>query len=536
MSQALYRKWRSQKFSELIGQNHISKTLQNSIKTNRLSHAYLFCGPRGTGKTSTARIFAKALNCTGTPGSGEPCNKCDNCLKISAGNALDVIEIDAASHTQVDKVREFIINRVNFAPSEGKYKIYIIDEVHKLSNQSFNALLKTLEEPPAHVIFILATTHPQDLLPTILSRCQRFDFRRIPASDIARRLLMVAEEEGVELEEGALHQMAQTAEGSMRDALVLLEQAVSFAGKQISMDDCVALLGITAEAVLFDFSKIIAEHNTISGLMLLQEVIDEGKDFLQLNEDITEHFRRLLLIKVSKDARDLVEVGEETFARLQEHSRSFEAPELLRIIKILLDLRQDLRDEALSRLLWEIAIIKLTKAQVDLSFEGITHRLSTLEKKVSKTGAEEQVAEKEGSKKEKSPASPPKTVESGHPEKVSRPQQIPSDFKEMWHEIMQNVKKQKVSLHAWLLGATPLGLEGNIVKLGFGKKYSLHREQVLKEKPFLEKIIEEIYSTHYNIECEFTEQVVEEDLFGDTEESHEEFVKKAADIFNGQII
>lgn len=471
---SLYRKWRSQTFEDLVGQEHITITLKNALKGGRLSQAYLFCGPRGTGKTSLARIFAKALNCA-SPKPNRPCNECSLCRRITEGTSLDVIEIDAASHTQVEKVREFIINKVDFLPAESKYKVYIIDEVHKFSNSSFNALLKTLEEPPEHVIFILATTHPQDLPPTILSRCQRFDFRRIPVKFIEERLLQVAEGEGFLVEHETVALLAETADGSLRDALVLLEQASSMAGPEINTSDVVALLGITEEATLRRMDEILAGRQTVEALVLLHQLLAQGKDLEQLAEDVTGYYRRLLLLKVSGPSGDALKLSEEHRTELHSRSEVYDAPELLRILKSFLDLRESLKDSSQRKLLWEMTLIKLTRWQDEPSLDSVRRGLLDLEKRVS--------ALQGGSSQ---PVKPVKIPEAAPPKsQPSLPGEAETgDVHDLWNRILQAVKKEKMPLFAYLGEARLVDSESGAIALGF--PYKFHLEKAEKEKAYIE--------------------------------------------------
>jgi len=508
---SLYRKWRSQNFDELVGQDHITITLRNAIKNEMISHAYLFCGPRGTGKTSLARIFAKTLNCReGT--DAEPCNECSICRRITEGTSLDVIEIDAASHTGVEKVREFIINKVDFYPAEGKYKIYIIDEVHKFSTSSFNALLKTLEEPPPHVIFILATTHPQALLPTILSRCQRYDFRRIPTRLIEDRLRLVAEKEGFIIEEEALKTIAERADGSLRDALVILEQVAAMSEREISITDVITLLGITESSVLMEMEEIFARKDTLEGLKLINEMVERGKDLEQLASDLIEYYRRLILLKVSEETASLLFLSEEKASAMKVRAGEYESGELMRIIKYLQELKEELRGSNHRRLLWEMAVIRLTRWQEDPSIESIRQGLLEIERKLKKSEShphEEVEVQKEIKK-------------------------VNGNIKNLWNTLLQAVKKDKMYLYTILNNARLMESGSGEMTLGF--KYKFHLEKAEKEKAYLERKAMELSLSPVSILFRLLGR--EDGIQDDIEEIqkdrvHQEFVEEAQDLFGG---
>ena len=312
---ALYRRWRPQEFDNLIGQDHISKTLANAIKSDKIAHAYLFSGPRGTGKTSMAKILAKALNCSEGP-TPIPCNKCDSCLKINEGSSMDVFEIDAASNRGIDEIRD-LRESVKFAPVDGKYKIYIIDEVHMLTTEAFNALLKTLEEPPSHVVFILATTESHKIPATIHSRCQRYDFRKITVNEIFTRLQHVSEKMNIEIDNEALITIANHADGGMRDALSILDQCSTFAEK-IKVDDVRNILGLIGREWIWSLVDSIAEKNTKESLHLVDDILSKGKDIKQILIELAQYFREIMIYQVDSCVDDFV--NKEAVSQLKKHS------------------------------------------------------------------------------------------------------------------------------------------------------------------------------------------------------------------------
>lgn len=356
--QAFYRVYRPQSFREMSGQTHVKRTLQNALLANKTTHAYLFSGPRGTGKTSTAKIFAKALNCEKAP-TNEPCNECPTCRSITEGSHPDVIEFDAASNSRVEEIRD-IIEKVRFAPVNARYKVYIIDEVHMLSTSAFNALLKTLEEPPAHAVFILATTEPHKLPATIISRCQRFDFKRLSSSDIVERLKLVLEDIHLPYEEQALKVIAQAANGGMRDALSLLDQVVSFSGDKLTLENALLVSGSVSQDVFYDLVAALKEKDIAQVLSLLEHLIAEGKDPLRLSEDLITFFRDLLLLQTDSHLEELLELIEpdEKFVGL---SREFSADALYGYIDILSKIQQDMRYSHHTKVYLETALLKMAQ-------------------------------------------------------------------------------------------------------------------------------------------------------------------------------
>ena len=378
---ALYRKFRPGEFDEVKGQNHISQTLQNQIKANRIGHAYLFCGTRGTGKTTVAKIFAKAVNCE-HPVDGSPCGQCKMCQSIGTGTSMNVIEIDAASNNGVDNIRE-IREEVSYRPTEGKYKVYIIDEVHMLSIGAFNALLKTLEEPPEYVIFILATTEAHKIAITILSRCQRYDFKRITIETIAARLSELMKREGIEVEERAIRYIAKAADGSMRDALSLLDQCIAFyLGQKLTYDHVLEVLGAVDTGVFSKFLREIMRRDVIKVIATLEELIMQGRELGQLATDFTWYLRNLLLVKCTDNMEDVLDVSAENLAQLKEESEMVDYDTLIRYIRIFSELSNQLKYATQKRVLMEVTLIKLCKPEMETHPDSILDRVRAVEQKV----------------------------------------------------------------------------------------------------------------------------------------------------------
>lgn len=378
---ALYRKFRPGEFEDVKGQDHISKTLQNQIKADRIGHAYLFCGTRGTGKTSVAKIFAKAVNCE-RPVNGSPCGVCDSCKAIRSGASMNVIEIDAASNNGVDNIRE-IREEVAYRPTEGKYKVYIIDEVHMLSIGAFNALLKTLEEPPEYVIFILATTEAHKIPITILSRCQRYDFKRITIDTIAARLTELMQKEHVEVEEKAIRYIAKAADGSMRDALSLLDQCIAFyLGQKLTYDNVLEVLGAVDTEVFSRLLRELLERNVTKVLKSLDELVMQGRELSQLAADFTWYLRNLLLVKSSDNMEDVLDVSTENLAKLKEEAQMIENDVLIRYIRIFSELSNQLKYATQKRVMMEVAFIKLCRPQMEVESDTLLERIRAVEEQL----------------------------------------------------------------------------------------------------------------------------------------------------------
>lgn len=379
---ALYRKWRPPVFDDVKGQDPIVSALRNQIHTGRIGHAYLFCGTRGTGKTSVAKIFARAVNCE-APVNGNPCNQCSSCRAVNQGNSVNVMEIDAASNNGVDNIRE-IRDEVRYAPTEGRYKVYIIDEVHMLSTGAFNALLKTLEEPPAHVIFILATTEVHKIPVTVLSRCQRYDFRKISVDVIASRLKQLTDGEGVEIEDRALKYIARKADGSMRDSISLLDQCIAFHyGELLTYDKVLDVLGAASYDLFGSLLEAALDERTADCIGLIDEIVMQGRELGQLVSDFIWYLRNIMLLKASDLDADTLEVSEEELLELGRMSRKISEETLLRYIRVFSELSGRIRYANDKRVLLEMAFIKLIRPETEYNLDSVLNRLEILEKKLA---------------------------------------------------------------------------------------------------------------------------------------------------------
>lgn len=378
---ALYRKWRPTSFEEVRGQDHIVKTLKNQINSGRIGHAYLFCGTRGTGKTSIAKIFARAVNCE-HPVDGSPCGECSMCRQIAEGASLNVVEIDAASNNGVENIRD-IREQVQYPPTDGRYRVYIIDEVHMLSIGAFNALLKTLEEPPSYVIFILATTEVHKIPITILSRCQRYDFKRISIDTIAGRLAELTQAEQIDVDDRALRYVARAADGSMRDALSLLDQCVAFHfGEKLTYDNVLEVLGAVDNRVFGKLFQAVLASDTKACIREIEEMITQGRDLSQLVNDFVWYMRNLLIAKTTDEPGDMLDMSEENLAVLKEEAAGVDTETLMRYIRIFSELSGQLRYASQKRILVEIAFIKLTTPSMEQNLDSILQRITLLEQKM----------------------------------------------------------------------------------------------------------------------------------------------------------
>lgn len=451
---ALYRKFRPQEFEDVKGQEHIVTTLKNQIKADRIGHAYLFCGTRGTGKTTVAKIFAKAVNCE-HPVDGSPCGKCPACQGIAAGTSMNVIEIDAASNNGVDNIRQ-IREEVSYRPTEGKYKVYIIDEVHMLSAGAFNALLKTLEEPPAYVIFILATTEAHKIPITILSRCQRYDFHRISIDTITDRLAELMRTEQVDVEERALRYVAKAGDGSMRDALSLLDQCIAFhLGEKLTYENVLEVLGAVDTEVFSALLRQVLAKDVTGAIRTVDHLVDQGRELGQMVNDFTWYMRNLLLIQSADDMEEVLDMSADHLAALKEEAQMVEPETLIRYIRIFSELSSQIRYAAQKRILLEIAIIKLCRPQMEKDLSALNERMDDMEQKLE-SGAFVSAAPQS--------AAVPAAGGTQAQEKTQLPKAIPEDIKQVMNNWRSVISEMGGITRQYLNQAVPtLGPAGELL-------------------------------------------------------------------------
>lgn len=499
---ALYRVWRPQQFSDIVGQQHVTRTLQNALKQGRFSHAYLFSGPRGTGKTSAAKVMAKAVNCEQGP-SPEPCNVCTTCQQITAGSLLDVVEIDAASNRGVDEIRD-LRDKVKYAPTEVRTKVYIIDEVHMLTPEAFNALLKTLEEPPQHVLFILATTEPYKLPLTIISRCQRFDFHRVSAEEMCSRLSYICEQENIQADDSALVLIAQMAEGGLRDAVSLLDQAYAFGNDRITEADIRAIVGTVSDSFFHKILSFIKEHNTASLLDTVFELMTEGHDPEKFTEGFLHYFRDMLLVKT---APNLDETAQRltTHEQLAQTAEWFSEAEIFTMMEETNRIQGQMKQTNQPRILLELLLVKLTRVPNSLSvtrageLEPLLERVKQLEQKFHTLAAgidEESVTERKTDKRPEKLANPKRKQSGTTTAQLQKLQAVYDQadvkalalIKNKWPHILDLVKDKKITVHAWLVDGEPVAANEGQLLLAF--KNVIHRDTT--EKPSHKQLIEDV--------------------------------------------
>ena len=514
-------KWRPKNFDEIIGQSHIVNTLKSSLEKGRLAHAYLFSGPRGVGKTSTARILAKALNCKEGP-TAKPCDKCSACVDITAGRSFDVIEIDGASNTSVEDVRTLREN-VKFSPVSGKFKIYIIDEVHMLSTAAFNALLKTLEEPPEFVKFIFATTHPEKIPSTVLSRCQRMDFRRISVMEIIAQLEKIVVAEKISVDKEVLFAIAKSSDGALRDAESILDQLVSFSKGKVSLQDVVSVLGLVEQEALFSITEKIIQKDARSTLKLLSDLIDEGKDLGIFLSEMVEHFRNIMIAKVTKADSKLIDLPAELCERLWKQSEAFSLEEIFSAFNILVNTQEMSKRLESLRIPLEISLIKLAHDKKGPDFKYSSAKEVPVRETPVKVKTSEPVA----------PLPVKHTIVQEDEPKPGQEHTSLDNIKSSWQNIIDNLSRIKMSVATYLNEGQPFKLQGDILSVSFPKNYSLHKESLERRenKELIEKCVSDLLNTRLRVNFILTtEQKIEENS------QDNPIIKSALDMFKGRVI
>ncbi|KOF55617.1 MULTISPECIES: DNA polymerase III subunit gamma/tau [Clostridium] len=539
---ALYREWRPKNFSEVVGQEHVTVTLRNQVKNNRIAHAYLLCGTRGTGKTTTAKILSKAVNCL-NPKDGEPCNECEMCKKINEGMAIDVTELDAASNNSVDDIRN-IIDDVQYPPHEAKYKVYIIDEVHMLSQGAVNAFLKTLEEPPQNVVFILATTDPHKLPITILSRCQRFDFKRIKKDAMVNRLREIVTAQGVFADDKSLNLIARMSDGAARDAVSILDQAISVGNGKIEYEKVLDMLGLVTNEYIFKLMDCIIDKNVEACIRTIDEIVFSGKEIGIFIKDLIEHVRNLMMIKVSKNPEEVLDMSSENLSIVKEQSKKVRIEETMRYIGILQEADEQARKSSNSRIYLELAIIKMCKVEYDTSNEIILSRLNKLERLI-KSG---NIVVNNNSGNEKTPA--PKVQN-----KVNNEMQVPiqasddadedtaiktdvtlDDVKKIWKDAIEMFRANRnMVMGVHLSNGNPVACNNGVIQIGFDKQYNFSKQHL--EKVQNNKKVEEVFSNmlHGRVKVVYSSQG-NDDIKNASPENAEDIIKKTFGEDNVDII
>lgn len=503
---ALYREWRPKKFEDVVGQKAITTTLRNQIKTNKIAHAYLLCGTRGTGKTSTAKILARAVNCL-NPQDGEPCNECDMCKKINSGIAIDVNELDAASNNKVEHIRQ-IIEEVKYPPQESRYKVYIIDEVHMLTISAVNAFLKTLEEPPSNVIFILATTDPQKLPITILSRCQRFDFKRIKSEDIFLRLRRIVDEIGVEAEDRSLKLVSRISDGAMRDALSVLDQAISMSDNKVEYESLISMLGMVTNDSLIKLVDNIIEGSTENSIRAIDDVMLAGKDVYTLIKDLTVHMRNLMMVKISDRPEEVLDMSMENIEILKAQAEKIKTEEIMRFIRILQEAEEQSKWSKQGRIYLELAVIKMIKAEFDTSQEVLLSRINKIENQIRNgeivvsSQSISQITNKGENNLNKKVDALNKKITSKAQEQVSVSSNIEVNensnitlekVKNSWRDILDLFKARRLMIiFASLTTGVPVKCSGGVIYISYEKNFSFNKNRLEKEEN--RKKVEDIFS------------------------------------------
>jgi len=496
---ALYREWRPKTFDEVVGQSHVTTTLKNQIKNNRIAHAYLLCGTRGTGKTSTAKIFAKAVNCLDSK-DGEPCNECEMCKKITNGLAIDVSEIDAASHNKVDDIRD-LIEEVKYPPREGKHKVYIMDEAHMLTQGAVNAFLKTLEEPPEKVIFILATTDPQKLPITILSRCQRFDFKRIKSDDVFERLVKITNEQESSADNKSLQLIARMSDGAMRDALSILDQAISMGNGTVDYEQVINMLGLVTNENLLKLADNIIDKNVETSMRIIDDIVYGGKDINLFIKDMIHHMRNLMMVKISQKPEEVLDMSEENIELIKKQSAKIRIEEIMRCIRIFQESEEQAKWSSQSRIYLELAVIKMCKVEYDTSKEVLLARINKLENMIKEGNIQvklnnvESTNNKPDVKTAKAPILKSKVSKEYEPvaEMNTDSKLTVEDIKKSWKDILEVFKARRLMvIYASLITGRIESCINGIIEIKYEQQYAFNISRLQKDDN--RKIIEDVFS------------------------------------------
>ena len=524
----LARKYRPQSFDEIVGQEHVTQTLKSAIAQGKVAHAYLFSGPRGVGKTSAARILAKSLNCERGI-SADPCQKCTHCVEITQGNSLDVLEIDGASNRGIDEVRTLREN-VKFSPVHGRFKIYIIDEVHSLTHDAFNALLKTLEEPPAHVKFVFATTEAHRVLPTILSRCQRFDFKRIPTQLLVQKLSEIAQQEKIEINTESLNEIALSSEGGLRDAQTILDQLSAYSGKKVEEGTVREVLGLIEREVLEQFFAFIAGRDIVKLLDMVKQLEERGTDLGQLVNNLIQHCRNLMICQAGvKDLSNILDLPKEVIEKVKQQAAKLGKDEILFILHTLVGLQQEMKRTAFPKILLELALIRMTEMRQWIQIPDLVEKLKELEEKVGHATEDD---------------------EGNAQEKVEPPPNFPQGFDvsletivQSWPSLVQKIKSQKVPLGTALQMGKPSALKGKRLTLLFPSAESFHKElaERVNNKKLIEQELQVIFGVSLVVELALERNssipASQNRTASSTHNNVEDpLVKSALEIFSGRVI
>lgn len=537
---AIYRRFRPKSFEDLVGQEHISTILKNQIKTDNIAHAYLFSGIRGTGKTSAAKIFARAVNCL-HPVEGEPCNECEVCIASLEGSLMDIVEMDAASNNKVEDIRE-LRESINYPPSKGKYKVYIVDEVHMLSTSAFNAFLKTLEEPPSYVIFILATTEQQKIPATIVSRCQRYEFKRISSGDISKNMKKICDQLEIEIEDRSLNLIARNSEGAMRDALSILDQIIASSDGTVEYDMVVDSLGAVNNALLLDLAKSVVEKNSAETFEKIESIIRSGKDVHRLIKDLLSYFRSLMVIKTGSNYSEILDEPEEILAEMMDQSKLLNMERIIDCIDILNEAENSMKFSTQPRINLEVTAMKLLEAG---NREELLLRVEQLEKMIASGGIpasrgrensvkDREIAQTRDKKDPKRVQEEPTSKKEENNEhkkeaELSSKDIVFNDILDEWTEVLKYIKKKKIALHALLVEGKVVRFKNGILTIQFGDQFGFHKDAI--DKDHNKKSVEELLSDYFKspISISFT---MEEDL--ETEDDGEDLVQDVVQLFGSE--